>query len=139
MVVRFRSLMATALLLAAAPHSLIACATTPATTAADPRAWAVVSCTSCKSAGVTVETRRSVTLDGKIGRYVFARVSNLNPFPVTFTLDLVADLPHTGDPDFQTRQIRVSLPAGGPVSASTTFTLDHHDVAVARVSGLERH
>jgi hypothetical protein len=80
-----------------------------------------------------------VTLDGRAGRYVFARVSNLNPFPVTFTLDLVADLPHTGDPDFQTRQMRVSLPAGGEVAASTTMTLDHHEIAVARVSGLEKH
>lgn len=139
MLVRFRSLVATALLLAAAPHSLIACATAPATTTADPRAWSAVSCTSCKSAGVTVETRRSVTLEGKAGRYVFARVSNLNPFPVTFTLELVADLPHTGDPDFQTRQMRVSLPAGGEVAATTTMTLDHNDIAVARISGLEKH
>jgi len=139
MLVRFRALMATAVLLAAAPHSLIACATAPLATNADPRAWSVVSCTSCRSAGVTVETRRSVTLEGKAGRYVFARVSNLNSFAVTFTLDLVADLPHTGDPDFQTRQMRVSLPAGGQAAASTTMTLDHHDIAAARVSGLEKH
>jgi hypothetical protein len=139
MFVRCRSLMATALLLATAPHALIACATTPATLRADPRAWSAVSCATCESVGITVETRRSVTLDGKTGRYVFARVSNRNPFPVTFTLALVADLPHTGDPDFQTRQLRVSLPAGGEVAASTTVTLDHHDIAVARVSGVEKH
>ncbi len=139
MFARFRSLMAAVLLFATGMPSLMACARPPATLHADPRAWSPVACTTCESARVTVETRRSVTLDGKAGRYVFARVSNLNPFPVTFTLALVADFPHTGDPDFQTRQLRVSLPAGGEVAASTTVTLDHHDIAVARVSGLEKH
>ncbi|HEY9229393.1 MAG TPA: hypothetical protein VIP11_22280 [Gemmatimonadaceae bacterium] len=127
-----------AILLAASMPALIACTPASVESAPDPRAWAPIKCESCTRAGVTVETRRSVDENGRAGRYVFARVSNLNDHPIVFDLNLRSSGPPTGDPDFLTRGWRLTLAAAGASTAATTLTLDFSDVVTAAVSGLER-
>ena len=133
MTIDLKRLAATAaVMLAAVPHALVACASP--TPAPDPRVWAAVKCVSCDRAGVVVETRRSVDANGRAGRYLVARVTNLNEFAVTFVLDLHHDGPPSGDPDSQRRQLRLTVPAGG----DSMLTMEHAHVAAASVSALER-
>lgn len=133
-----RAVAVAALLVTAGPHALIACTSVPPQVAPDPREWSSIQCQGCEKAGVTVETRRSINDRGEAGRYLFARISNLNTHGVTFLLELESDGPYTGDPDFLRRQVRVTLSPTGDHSSSTLLTLDYSSVKTAHVSGLER-
>jgi hypothetical protein len=134
-----RRIAAAVLLLAAVPHTLIACATTPASSvASDPRTWVAIPCQTCTKAGVRVETRRSIDDRGRAGRYVYAHVSNLNPHAVTLTLDLVAHGPPSGDPDILRKQWQLTLPAGGDSTSSTVLAAEYSDIATASVYAVER-
>jgi hypothetical protein len=139
MMLRRRRLSATtALLLIAAPHVLIACSPSRAEIAPDPRVWSPVACADCVKAGVTIETRRSVDEKGDVGRYVLARVSNLNAHTVIFDLDLIADRVPSGDPDFIRKGWRVTLAPAGSASAATTLPVSFETIARATVSSVER-
>jgi hypothetical protein len=69
---------------------------------------------------------------------VYARVSNLNLHAVTFTLDLIAHGPPSGDPDILSKQWRLTLSAGGDSTSATVLTADYTDIATASVYGMER-
>ena len=117
-----------------------ACLPSRAATGPEPdhRSWAAVQCDDCTTQGVRVETRRSSRLDGRAGKYVYARVSNLNPFPVVFTLDVTPHRLPSGDPDILSRQWRVTLPAAEHPESSTVLSVDHFTIGSARVYGVER-
>lgn len=109
--------------------------------AADPdhRVWTAVPCDDCTTSGVRVDAKRSSRADGRAGKYVYTRVSNLNPYAIVFTLDVT---PHralaTGDPDVVSRQWRLTLPAAEHPHSSTVVSIDHDTVASARVYAVER-
>jgi hypothetical protein len=128
-----RSLVA---LLVAAGACLPAGATT--SPAPDHRTCAAVPCDDSTTNGLRVETRRSSGLDGAAGKYVYTRVSNLNPFPVVFTLDVTPHFVASGDPDILSRQWRVTLPAAEHPESSTLLSVDHFTIGSARVYGLEK-
>ena len=117
-----------------------ACLPSHATTgpAPDHRTWAAVPCDDCTTKGVRVETRRSSQLNGAAGKYVYTRVSNLNPFPVVFTLDVTPHFPASGDPDILSRQWRVTLPAAEHPESSAVLSVDHFTASSARVYALEK-
>jgi len=117
-----------------------ACLPSRATTgpAPDHRTWAAVPCDDCTTKGLRVETRRSSQLDGAAGKYVYTRVSNLNPFPVVFTLDVTPHFVASGDPDILSRQWRVTLPAADHPESSTVLSVDHFTIGSARVYGVEK-
>jgi hypothetical protein len=105
----------------------------------DHRAWTAVPCDDCTTTGVRVEAKRSSQADGRAGKYVYTRVSNLNPYAIVFTLDVT---PHralaSGDPDVMSRQWRVTLPAAEHPHSSTVVSVDHDTIASARVYAVER-
>lgn len=115
-----------------------ACARPQASTVVDPRVWRAVPCTECDARGIRVETRRSMSANGRPGTYHFARVTNLNTHAVVFTLDLSTPRLLAGDPDVVARQWRLVLPEAEHPASSTVLSVDHLDVASARVYGLEK-
>jgi hypothetical protein len=106
--------------------------------APDHRNWAVIPCDDCTTKGVRVETRRSSHADGRAGKYIVTRVSNLNPFPIVFTVDVTPYRLPSGDPDISPRQWRVALPAAEHPESSTVLSVDHDIAAAARVYAVER-
>jgi hypothetical protein len=104
----------------------------------DHREWAAIPCDDCTTQGVRVETRRSTDGAGRAGRFVVTRVSNLNPYPIVFILDVTPRRPLSGDPDVLTRQWRVSLPAAEHPESSTVLSVDHDPIAGARIYAVER-
>jgi hypothetical protein len=105
----------------------------------DHRVWTAVPCDDCTTTGVRVEAKRSSRPDGRAGSYVYTRVSNLNPYPIVFTLDVTPQRALlSGDPDVLSRQWRVTLPAAEHPQSSAVVSVDHDTIASARVYGVER-
>lgn len=117
-----------------------ACLPSATTTSPTPdhRTWSAIPCDDCTTKGVRVEARRSSNADGQAGKYVYTRVSNLNPYPIVFTLDVTPHRSMSGDPDVLSRQWRVTLPAAEHPESSTVLSVDHDTIALARVYGVER-
>jgi len=102
-------------------------------------AWTDVPCHDCTTTGVRVEAKRSSHADGRAGQYVYTRVSNLNPYPIVFTLGVTPQrLVPSGDPDVLSRQWQMTLPAAEHPQSSTVVSVDHDTIASARVYGVER-
>lgn len=123
-------------LLVVAGACLPSAATTPEP---DHRTWSVVPCDDCTTKGVRVESRRSSNENGSVGKYTYTRVSNLNPHPIVFTLDLTPRRAASGDPDVLSKQWRVTLPAAEHAESSTVLSVDHETYSTARVYGVERY
>jgi hypothetical protein len=90
--------------------------------------WRAVACDACDRAGLRVDVRRSAGDGGRAGRWLYARVVNLNAHPVSAVVELVLR-GSAAQPDFVPyEQLGVTLRPAGHEGSESVVMLRGADV-----------
>ena len=102
-----------------------------------PSEWTAVRCTSCESAGVRIDVRRSVDERGRTGQHAVARVQNLTPREIALTVEVAAaELPDS-ELYIPSERWRVVLGPSGEARGEVMLTLRHTAATSASVHAVE--
>ena len=102
-----------------------------------PGEWTALRCTSCASARVSVDVRRSVDERGRAGQHAVARVRNLTPREIALTVEVAAaELPDS-ELYIPSERWRVVLGPSGAARGEVMLVLRHTAATSASVHGVE--
>lgn len=103
-----------------------------------PGAWRAMPCPTCRRAGITVETRRSVSAAGGAGEHAFARLRNHNPHAVALVASFVPDYVANSEGIVPAEHWPLQLGAAGSGGAERVVMLRRPWAREAAVHDVER-
>lgn len=103
-----------------------------------PDAWRPMPCPTCRHAGISVETRRSVSATGGAGEHAFARLRNHNSHAVALVASFVPDYVANSEGVVPIEYWPLQLGAAGTADAERVVMLRRPWARQAAVHDVER-
>lgn len=102
--------------------------------------WTLLPCQGCEASRLVIDVRRTTTVSGTSGRYVVARIRNLNPHAVVLTVDFSSGVAQegSGEGSALSQHATFSLTAAGQPGGESLVVLRLPDVTKVDVTGVER-